>query len=590
MSAMESSPTKKEAFADFAATLKALAHLDAFPFRLPASAPLPVIQTHASAVILAGDFAYKLKKPNDFGFFDYSTPALRRHFCQEEVRLNARLAPEVYLGIAPVVRVADGRVYFCQTLPPDRLPEPGAPCNDGIVVDYAVVMRRLPDEATLEARVRAGTATPELLAEIARFVAAFHARAPTSEHITSFGTQAVISGNWEENFAQTRPYVGQVVDAAVYDQMAAAVRRFLRERQPLFLSRMRAGRIRDCHGDLRLQHVYMLGQNPDGSHRLAVIDCIEFNERFRYGDVAGEVAFLTMELDAAGRPDLSRAFVDAYVRASDDATLRELLPFYACYRAYVRGKVVAFQLDEPEVSVEQREVARQQARALFTLAAHYAAGLNPPTLLLIGGLMGTGKSTLAQALQRELGWALCSSDATRKRLAGLQFNQPQAAGFGQGLYDPDWTARTYQVLLEEAKAALEDGRSVLLDASFVRRADRQAALRLAAAQGARVIFIECICPPEVALQRLDHRWTARVEGGQQTGMEASQASDGRPELYERQRRSWEVYSAAQEPGLTHLQVDTSGPPATSVERVLDALNIPRFACWLAPVLMSPARW
>ncbi|HEU5369879.1 MAG TPA: AAA family ATPase [Ktedonobacterales bacterium] len=562
----------------FADLLKELARPAAFPFAV--AAPIPVIQTHASAVLLAGDYAYKLKKPKDFGFFDYSTPALRRHFCQEEVRLNARLAPDVYLGIASVLLASDGRVGFGPTLPPEQAPEPGTSLQGRTVVDYAVVMTRLPDEATLEALVRSGTATPQLLAEVAERVAAFHASVPTDEHISAFGEQSVIKGNWEENFAQTRPYVGRVLDAAAHDQIANSVRRFLQARQRLFEQRRRAGRIRDCHGDLRLQHVYVLGQNADARHRLAVIDCIEFNERFRYGDVAGEVAFLAMELDAAGRSDLSRAFVEAYVRASSDETLRELLPFYACYRAYVRGKVAAFQLDEPEVPEAQRQAARQQARALFTLAAHYAAGLNPPTLLLVGGVMGTGKSTLAKALQREPGWALCSSDATRKRLADLQFAQPQAEQFEQGLYSQDWTTRTYQALLGEAQAALSGGRSVVLDASFARRAHRQAATRLTAAQGARAVFIECVCPPDIALQRLARRWTARVAEGLQASAEASLASDGRPDLYERQRARWEAFDAQQEPRLAHVQVDTTGTFPASVEQALAALEIPRFACWL----------
>lgn len=567
---------------DYAVFLRELARPEAFPFPLAASEPLPIIQTHASAVLLAGKYAYKLKKPKNFGFFDYSTPALRRHFCREEVRLNARLASDVYLGMAPVLRAVDGEVRFGPTLPPEQVPEPDTPFNGGKVVDYAVVMARLPDEAMLEAQVRAGTATPTLLAEVARFVATFHARVPTTEQIVAFGDLAVIRANWEENFAQTRPYRGQLLDAAAYDQIATSVCRFLQERQRLFAYRTRTGRIRDCHGDLRLQHVYVLGQHADASHRLAAIDCIEFNERFRYGDVAGEVAFLTMELEAAGRPDLARAFVDAYVQASGDKPLRELLPFYACYRAYVRGKVAAFQGDEPEVPAAQREVARQQAQALFTLAAHYASGLQQPTLLLIGGVMGTGKSTLAVALQRELGWVLCSSDATRKRLAGIALTQPQAAGFGQGLYSQDWNTRTYQALLEEAQAALASGRSVLLDASFARRADRQAATQLVATRGVRALFIECVCPPAVALHRLARRWASYMAGEAQANAQASQVSDGRPDLYERQRAVWEAFKAEQEPGLAHLQIETGGELAANVEEALESLEIPRFACWLMP--------
>ncbi len=579
MSSIEKSATEKQTPEEFAAMLEELARPDAFPFAV--SEPIQVIQTHASAVLLAGDFAYKLKKPKSFGFFDYSTPSLRRHFCQEEVRLNMRLAPDVYLGIAPVLLTTDGRVRFGPALPPEYVPEPGSHTNEGIIVDYAVVMTRLSDEAMLETRVREGTATPKLLAEVAEHMASFHASVPTSEHIASFGDLAVIRGNWEENFSQVRPYLGQVLDTAMYDQIATSVRRFLQERWRLFAYRKHTGRIRDCHGDLRLQHVYVLGRNADTSHRLAVIDGIEFNERFRYGDVAGEIAFLAMELEMMGRADLARAFVAAYAQASGDESLRELLPFYACYRAYVRGKVTAFQLDEPEIPEAQRKAACQQAQALFVLATHYAGELNPPTLLLVGGVMGTGKSTLAAALQRELGWALCSSDTTRKRLAGLQFNQPQAAEFGQGLYSQDWNIRTYRALLKEAEDALANGRSVLLDASFARRADRQAATQLAAAQGAQAIFIECICPPEVALQRLARRWATRVEGGPQASAEASRASDGRPDLYKRQMAIWEAFQAEQEPGLAHLLVETGGALVISVEQALEALGIPRFACWIA---------
>jgi aminoglycoside phosphotransferase family enzyme/predicted kinase len=580
MSHIEKQASTDQATQDFARLLHDLARPDALPETTLSGEALSVIQTHASAVILAGNTVYKLKKPKDFGFFDYSTPALRRHFCQQEIYLNRRLAPDVYLGIAPVWRAVDGLVGFGATLPPEDIPEPGASWDSGKVVDYAVVMTRLPDDAALESLVRSGAATPQLLADVAERLAAFHASMPSTAAIAAFGDLAIISQNWEENFAQTRPYLGQVLDAETFEQIATSVRRFLQTRQRLFVSRVRNGRIRDCHGDLRLQHVYVLGRNPDGSHRLAVIDAIEFNERFRYGDVAGEIAFLTMELDAAGRSDLARAFVDAYVRASGDTALPELLPFYACYRAYVRGKVAAFQLDEPEVPAAQREAAIEQAKMLFRRAAHYASGLKQQRLLLVGGVMGTGKSTLAAALQHETGWMLCSSDATRKRLTGHAPAEPQAEGFEQGMYNPDWTRRTYEALLDEARAALAEGRSVLLDASFARRADRQAAIHLATQQGAHPFFIECICPPGVALQRLAQRWATRVAGEALTRAEASLASDGRPELYEQQRAHWEAFSAEQEPGLTHLPLETTGMLAASLEHVLQALELPRFACWL----------
>ena len=387
----------------------------------------------------------------------------------------------------------------------------------------------------------------------------------------------MIEGNWEENFAQARPYIGRALDDATYNTISTAVHHFLDARVPLFASRVRDGRIRDCHGDLRLQHVY----RPNQVHnQLAVIDCIEFNERFRYSDVAAEVAFLTMELDAAGRPDLSQAFLDVYLQETGDDALRELLPFYACYRAYVRGKVESFQLDEPEVSVAQHEAALERARMLFSLAAQYAERLAGPMLLMVGGMMGTGKSTLARALQQELGWAYCASDSIRKGLVGLQLAQPQEAAFGAGLYSADWTARTYHGLLEAAQAAFENGRSVIVDASFGRRADRLAMDRLAATYGARAIFVECACSPEVTLDRLARRWATRVAGQPEAMTQASLASDGRPALYDAQRAAWEAFSSEEQQSIEHLEVDTALPPAAEVEQILEALHLPRFACWL----------
>lgn len=582
---------QRSAPVDFATMLNALARPEAFPgMAFPEQrskqggfsddGSISVIQTHASAALLTPERVYKLKKPKDFGFFDYSTPALRRHFCGQEVRLNSRLAPQVYLGVAPVLLFEDSQVRFGPTCAPDDVPLPGSICDGGYVVDYAVVMVRLPDEATLEFRVRTGTASPSLLGEIGRYVATFHATSHTDEHIVSFGRLNVIRGNWEENLEQMKPYLSRTLDAVTYERITRYVRRFLEERHALFASRVREGRIRDCHGDLRLQHVYVLDETEAAAHHLAILDGIEFNERFRYGDVASEVAFLMMELEGASRYDLSHAFVESYVAETGDEALRELLPFYACYRACVRGKVLSFQLDEPEVPSAQREVARQEATALFELAGSYASSPTRPTLLLVGGLMGTGKSTLALALQHELGWALFSSDTVRKHLAQLDPAQPQADAFGQGLYSSAKTAQTYQTLRGEASAALADGRSVLLDASFIRRVDRQTVADEAAKVGATVLFVECVCPREATLQRLTRRWKAHVAGSQAMNEGAARASDGRPDLYDAQSAVWEAFDAGEEPSTQHFVVTTTSSLAESREGVLDALHMPRFACWL----------
>jgi hypothetical protein len=349
--------------------------------------------------------------------------------------------------------------------------------------------------------------------------------------------------------------------------------------------------VRDLHGDLRLQHVYLLAAHADltpqralprgeGEAEVAIVDCIEFNDRFHYEDVASEVAFLTMELDEAGRADLSRAFVDGYVAASGDTTLRELLPFYLCYRACVRGKVLSFQLDQTEVPEAQREAARQQASALFELAARYAGGPAEPTLVMIGGRMGTGKSTLAAALRHELGWELLSSDTTRKRLAGVAEGALYPEAFGAGLYSAEWNARTYEDLREEAARALAEGRSVIVDAAFGRRADRASVAAMGGKLGARVVFCECQCPREEALQRLDRRWRRRMEDARAALTERVEASDGRPAIAEAQAAAWQPFERGAEATTQYGGLVTTRPLYETLSQALDLLTPARLACFL----------
>jgi aminoglycoside phosphotransferase family enzyme/predicted kinase len=571
---------------NFALRLAALARRAAFPFALPPEEQVVTIQTHASVVLLAGDRAYKLKKPENFGFFDYSTPTARRHFCMEEVRLNTRLAPQVYLGVAPILEDECGRLSFGDTCPLDAIPQPGESIEQGRVLDYAVVMARLPEEATLGARVRSGNVPQALLREVAERIATFHASSQTNEHIASFGQLAVIAGNWRENLAQMRPYIGRTLDQATFDRIEAWITQALEGRSKLFAARTHEGRVRDCHGDLRLQHIYVFDEAATDRDKLEIIDCIEFNERFRYSDVAAEVAFLTMELDAAGRSDLARVFVDAYVEKTADTGLRELLPFYACYRACVRGKVRSFELDEVEVTESERELASRQAQALFRLAATYASGPSGPVVLLIGGLMGSGKSTLAMALEHELGWEVLSSDVTRKRLIAehcAETIETASAGFGAGAYGKGWTRRTYTALVRAACSRIDSGRSVILDATWSSRAYRHHATRMAMKRGAQPLFLECDCAREVALERLARRWQARMSGVFDSDA-PSAASDGRPDLYDAQAAAWQPYNREAEPSLGYTLLDATRPIAVVAECALNKLEIPRHVCWLENAL------
>ena len=541
-------------------------------------------QTHLSVVFLTPQYVYKIKKPRDVGFCDYTTPEQRRHCCLQEVRLNTSLAPGVYLGVAPILQCSPERFRLGPALTEDQLPEAGARYQEGTVVDFAVVMRRLPEDATLASLVQADQAGPELMYEVARTIAHFHMTTPTNAFIATFGRKRTIQQNWEENFRQIYPYIGRVIAQEAYDVLRRYAAQFLRTQGPVFARRIAQKHIRDCHGDLRLQHVYVLpdANQVTAARRILLLDRIEFSERFRYGDVASEVAFLVMELEMAQRYDLAAAFLRAYLAETRDPDLSTLLPFYTCYRACVRAKVTALLLDEAEIGSEQKQQADKEAKELFSLAVRTVkSGVGQLSLLCIGGLMGSGKSTLAHALQQRLSWPLFSSDVVRKQIAQRQSIPPQAPSYEEGIYTPSWSQKTYEALGKRALSCLELGQSVILDASFSRREARQLLACEAERYGARTIFIECICPPEIALSRLGSRWARHFEGAsQELPPEAVLASDGRPALYARQAAHWEAFEPTAETRVTHIPLTTTSPPAVVVQQLVTALQREGILCGL----------
>src|SRR5262245_54884173 len=314
---------------EFMRLIEALSHPSAYPHPVEA---VEVRHTHVSVVFLAGPFAYKVKKPVALGFLDFSTLEKRRHFCEEEVRLNCRLAPTVYLGVVPVSQADAGlRVE-----------------GRGQLAEWAVKMERLPEEAALQERLRLAAIDPVALQALARRIASFHAAAETGERVSAFGRFEVVARNARENFDQAAPQIDLTISRAVYERLRALTEEAHGRLQPLVEARARRDVPRDTHGDLRLDHVYLFPDRPPPGD-LVVIDCIEFNERFRYADPVADVAFLVMDLKFHGRGDLAREFADAYVRAANDEGGRALLPFYTAYRACVRAKVEGFELAEKEV-------------------------------------------------------------------------------------------------------------------------------------------------------------------------------------------------------------------------------------------------
>jgi aminoglycoside phosphotransferase family enzyme/predicted kinase len=494
---------------------------------------IELVQTQMSFVLLTDNYVYKVKKAVNLGYLDYTTLEKRRFFCQREVELNQRLCPEVYLGVVPITR--EGSSVIVE--------------GKGEAIEYAVKMRRLPQQAMMDELLAGNRVTPEMITKVAQKLAAFHKRAETSDSISAFGEIKAISKNTEENFTQTEKYIGNTISQEKYQRIKAYTDNFMKKNAALFQKRIAGGRIRDCHGDLHAAHVCF----TDG---ICIYDCIEFNDRFRYSDVAAEVAFLAMDLDHYGWADLARRFVSAYVDKSQDKGLARLLNFYKCYRAYVRGKVESFKLDDPYIAPAAKKQILEVASSYFDLADSYIR--SKPMLFITTGLVGTGKTFLAQALAKRRGLVVISSDVTRKKLAGIPLTEHRFEEFDRGIYSAEFSKKTYGKMFTEARDILKEGGSVILDASFIRAEERLKAKKLAEESGADLFIVECRLDEKTIKQRLVRR------------LEEGSTSDGRWEIYPSQKRAFEP--VAEVPETNRAIIDTAQPVEKNIRQILDKVN------------------
>ncbi len=440
-------------------------------------------QTHISYVLLAGARVYKIKKPVKFPFLDYSTLEKRRHFCEEEIRLNRRLAPATYLGVVAIGRA--GKEFFL---------EPDAAAR---VEEYAVKMQRLPEERMLSALLGRGAVDADGLAAIAARLAAFHARAPVDK-AALYGAPAMLRAELEDNFRAMARFVDRTVSRASFEAIRNYSADFQERQRALIAGRAGSGRVCEGHGDLRAEHICLV----DG---IEIFDCVEFDQALRYGDIASECGFLSMDLDFLGFPELAGGFENSYAEAARDAALAVLLPFYKCYRACVRGKVEGLKSEEREIDPAERRRAALQALRYFCLATRYTRRQRAPMLIAVGGLIGTGKSTLAGLIGMLTGFPVLSSDVERKKLAGAAPTERKAEEFQQGIYREEFTDKTYARLLEAADRCLGLGRGAVIDATFAAARRRRPFVELAHRHGAAALFIECTSAERIVQARLAAR-------------------------------------------------------------------------------------
>ncbi len=470
---------------------------------------LAMHETHVGVVFLIGDRAYKLKKPVNMGFLDFRTESARAEVCRREVALNQRLAPDVYLGVADVAG-------------PD-----GRPC------DHLVVMRRMPDDRRLSTLLHSRVPVEDELRRIAHVVAAFHSRCRSTEQINAEGSRDAVQARWTASFDQLRPFHGNVLDSQQAVEIERLAFRFLAGRKPLFDARIRDGFIVDGHGDLIADDIFCL---PDGPR---ILDCLEFDDRLRYLDRLDDAAFLAMDLEHLGAPQLAESFLGWYGEFTADPAPSGLLHHYLAYRAFVRAKVACLRQaqGDPDAAAEARGFSALTNRHLATSTVR---------LLLVGGLPGTGKSTLADGLADRLGLTLISSDRVRKELAGIDPMTSAAADYRSGIYTPEWTERTYTELLSRADRLLGLGESVLLDASWTAERWRTAAVDVSARTHSDLIALRCEAPFDLVSARIrDRRGVSDANG-------------------------WVALDllADTEPWPESVMVDTTGTPEAALESAL----------------------
>jgi len=472
------------------------------------------IQTHISSVFLTGKFVYKIKKKVDFGFLDFSTLEKRKHFCDEELLLNNRLSPGLYLDVVPISETKDNKIIVDS--------------SDNII-EYAVKMKQFPQEKIMVEQLKKNNVRKYHIDQIIKTLTGFYENQEITDEIRSYGKKIKIEQNIIENFQQTESFIDRTIPESQYKKIQSYNQLFLDESDEMFLQRMKHDCIKPCHGDLHSGNIVIWDD------RINIFDCIEFNKRFQYIDIVSDIGFLAMDLDVQNHPFLSSYFIDKYMENNHDSTLLNLLNFYKSYRAYVRGKVQGFQLNDDHIPQKQKDKIIKHTHIYFSLSEYYISlsylqlKKKRPIIFLVGGLTGTGKSTLAQKLSIDYNGRVINTDIVRKQLEGIKPYERHHDKPDTGLYKTKKREKVYEKVLEIASEKLSNDQNVIIDATFQKRKHRKAVEDLSHKYHANLIMINCVNTDEQVKEFLEHR------------MKTNSISDGRWEIYLSQKKTFEPF-------------------------------------------------
>ena len=509
-----------------------------------------LVQTHISYVWIADDLVYKAKKPVDFGFINQVDPKTREAFCHLEVDLNRRLAPDVYLEVVPIIQASDGGFRV------------EGPVREGeTVVEWAVKMRRLPEDRTLDQLIAKNTYPSDLVERLTRKLAAFHEAARHLEYDPEFAGAPAERSWWAREYSEAEGNIGGTWTADDSATLRDFVARSLDEQAELFNERLAAGKVVEGHGDLHAKHVYVLGPQKtekDEDDGIAIVDCIEFTEwfHFRYLDVSYDIAFLAMDLEARGERELGDEIAGRYIAITADETMGILQPLHRAFRAFVRGKVESIGANDTGMSEAERNALAESAAGYFRLAAQYAERQRPPSIIVLCGLSGTGKTSVGGALAGRIGAALVSTDAVRAVVAaerGVPTTMWQQ--YESGAYSQEMNVAVYDEMRRRAAEHIRHGRPVILDGTHRRAKDRQQALDLARELGVPALVVELRLSDDAALTRV--LWREREKG-----------DTTEPEAYRRHIEEFEPVSSREG---NVLRLDGSQNIVTLAAQIEDAL-------------------